>query len=52
MKIRTQLKAGKIRRLMQTTAPRTDRLELMVVRAGLRAGRSGRGRLAAKRGVR
>ena len=49
LQVRTTLKAGKLRRLLQTTAPRTDRLELMVVRAGLRAGRTARERFV-KRG--
>jgi hypothetical protein len=38
LQVKTALKAGKIRRRLETTAPREDRLSLLVVRAGLRAG--------------
>jgi hypothetical protein len=52
MTTKTQLKAGAIRRKQNenmrrellTTTRKEDRLELLVVRAGLRAGRLGRGR--------
>jgi hypothetical protein len=38
LQVKSALKAGKPRRRLQTTAPREDRLSLLVVRAGLRAG--------------
>jgi hypothetical protein len=38
LQIRSALKAGVLRRRLETTAPREDRLSLLVVRAGLRAG--------------
>lgn len=38
LQTRTGLKAGKVRRVVQVTARKEDRLELLVVRAGLRAG--------------
>jgi hypothetical protein len=43
--VRSGLKAGRInlRAAVQTTARKADRLELLVVRAGLRAGRTVRG---------
>ena len=44
LQTRTGLKAGRInlRAAVQTTARKEDRLELLVVRAGLRAGRAAR----------
>jgi hypothetical protein len=39
LQTRTGLKAGKLRRAVQITARKEDRLELLVVRAGLRAGK-------------
>ena len=39
LQTRTGLKAGKLRRAVQVTARKEDRLELLVVRAGLRAGK-------------
>ncbi len=41
--VRTGLQGGKLRKLLVTTCPKEDRLALLVVRAGLRAGRD-RGR--------
>ena len=47
LQTRTGLKAGRLglRRALQTTARKEDRLELLVVRAGLKAGRA-RGRFS------
>jgi hypothetical protein len=42
LQTRTGLKAGKLRRAVQITSRKDDRLELLVVRAGLRAGRRAR----------
>ena len=38
LQVKSALKAGKLRRRLETTAPKEDRLSLLVVRAGLRAG--------------
>ena len=38
LQVKSALKAGKVRRRLETTAPREDRLSLLVVRAGLKAG--------------
>jgi hypothetical protein len=38
LQVKSALKAGKLRRRLQTSAPEEDRLSLLVVRAGLRAG--------------
>ena len=37
--VRTGLQRGKLRKQIVTTTPKEDRLTLLVVRAGLRAGR-------------
>jgi hypothetical protein len=42
MQTRTGLKAGGMRRAVPTTVRKEDRLNLMVVRAGLRAGKAAR----------
>jgi hypothetical protein len=39
LQVRTGLKGGKLRKQIVTTSPKEDRLTLLVVRAGLRAGR-------------
>ena len=44
LQVKSSLKAGAIRRRLETTSPREDRLSLLVVRAGLKAGRR-RGRM-------
>jgi hypothetical protein len=38
LRVKSTLKAGAIRRRLETTAPRDERLALLVVRAGLKAG--------------
>jgi hypothetical protein len=42
LQTRTGLTAGKLRRAVRVTASKEDRLELLVVRAGLRAGKRAR----------
>jgi hypothetical protein len=45
LKVRSDVKAGELRRMVKTTSNRNDRLDLLVVRAGVRAGgRNIRGR--------
>jgi hypothetical protein len=39
LQVRTRLQGGKLRKQIVTTSPKEDRLTLLVVRAGLRAGR-------------
>jgi len=39
LQTRTGLKGGKLRQAVQVTSRKEDRLELLVVRAGLKAGR-------------
>ena len=39
LQVRTGLQGGKLRKQIVTTSPKEDRLTLLVVRAGLRAGR-------------
>lgn len=41
LQVRTGLQGGGMRRRIVTTSPKDDRLALLVVRAGLRAGRAG-----------
>ena len=43
LQVRTGLQGGKLRKRLVTTSPKEDRLTLLVVRAGLRAGRDARG---------
>ena len=38
LQVRAGLQGGKLRRLLVTTSPKEDRLALLVVRTGLRAG--------------
>ena len=40
LQVRTGLQGGGMRRRVVTTSPKDDRLALLVVRAGLRAGRA------------
>jgi hypothetical protein len=42
LQVRTGLQGGKLRKQIVTTSPKEDRLTLLVVRAGLRAGLRGR----------
>ena len=41
LQVKTGLQGGRMRRRLVTTSPKQDRLALLVVRAGLRAGRAG-----------
>ena len=42
LQVKSARKAGRIRRRLETTSSRVDRLSLLVVRAGLKAGARGR----------